>query len=80
MRYVVYNEETGEIVRTYRKILAESGEVVLADEAEVVSDLPHGLTEDDVGVIPLKEFSFEPGKTYRVDLQTRQIVAEAKER
>lgn len=78
MRYVVYNKKTGQIVRTYRKMLAESGEAVPAEESDILSDLPPGLTKDDVSVIALKEVSFERGKTYRVDLATGEIVGKAK--
>ena len=78
MRYVVYNNKTGQIVRTYRKILAEGGEEVPADESEILSNLPLGLSKDDVAVIALKEVSFERGETYRVDLGTGRIVGEKK--
>lgn len=80
MRYVVYNSSTGQIVRTYRKIIAESGEIVSADESEIISDLPLGLTKENVSIIPLKdEYSFERGKAYRVDLETQQIVSELRQ-
>jgi hypothetical protein len=76
MKYVVYNNSTGEIVRTYRKICGESGELIPAEQSDILSDLPLGLTEEDVGILPMQLDSFERGKIYRVDLETQQIVSE----
>ncbi len=79
MRYVVYDKKTGAIIRTYRKVIAESGQLVPAKEHEVLADLPGGLSKDDVDFIVLKELNFESGKVYRVDVKSRQVVtAQAK--
>jgi hypothetical protein len=80
MKYLVYNNSTGEIIRTYRKISGESGEIIPAEESDILSDLPLGLTEEDVSILAMREYSFERGKNYRVDLQTRQLISEDSQR
>ena len=75
MQYVVYDKKTGQIIRTYRKVLGESGETVPADESDVCSDLPAGVSRDDVEVLSVKELALERGKVYRVDPDRKEVVS-----
>ena len=75
MTYIVYDKSTGQIVRTYQKIVAESGEIIPADQEEILTDLPNGLTSKDVAVIAQKDLAVEKGKSYAVDTVNRELIA-----
>lgn len=79
MTYIVFNKNTGEVIREYQKIIGESGETTAADPDEILSDLPRNLKANDVDFIPMFEpLMLQRNQVYQVDLKTKKLVSKPK--
>ena len=80
MRYVVYEKKSGKILRTYRKLCGESGELLPATEDEILGGLPPRVSREALAFLTVGELPVERGKTYRVDVKTRRLVEQSARR
>lgn len=76
MFYIVFDKSNGQIVRSYQKVTAESGDSIPAEHSEITANLPMGLAENQVEVIQLETVDIDKGKSYKVDVHTKQLIAQ----